>query len=497
MENRSLPKNIDYSDVLPQSVPAIQRRRKFYPANGSNFSNLSNKQIRIELSSANALLDPTNSYIEFDLTTLAGGPTLGLDIGGGAVLFETLSIEQGGRVLTRCSAYNRLNAGVLSTSQESFSGRYTNSITGFERGGNLSNNLTAPIGVGGRADVYANLRHNSNVQIAAGSKIKLTMPVLSGLFTQDKLIPLPMVSKSSPLTIVLDICPQTDIGIWSADPVAAGDCATISNISYVASLIEVGGDVLNQLTMMRDEMMGGQLAISGQDWEHNTGQLDIGDTGIKPINIPARKRSLKSLFWLANSESVAGNIAGFGLWMIYNLSYAGCANVDNFQIKAGSVSHPPEPIIGFRADQQEQRGEALMELSKALGQLGFNKPCGIISSINYSSNAISAPTPAGIQPGQGVGDNGSHEGPPGHTLAPNGNVASNRICVCPFGIDLDAFQHTAIEAGLDTKTLAENTNLLLDISPIGPGLEAKTIHTWMVYDQHYYFNRDGNITFSN
>jgi hypothetical protein len=63
-------KNIDYSDVLPQSVPAIQRRRKFYPANGSNFSNLSNKQIRIELSSANALLDPTNSYIEFDLYLL-------------------------------------------------------------------------------------------------------------------------------------------------------------------------------------------------------------------------------------------------------------------------------------------------------------------------------------------------------------------------------------------------------------------------------------------
>jgi hypothetical protein len=65
----------------------------------------------------------------------------------------------------------------------------------------------------------------------------------------------------------------------------------------------------------------------------------------------------------------------------------------------------------------------------------------------------------------------------------------------PFGLDLDAFQHTAIEGGVDTKTLAEEVNLLIKVA--AGNAEAKIIDVFALYDQHYYFNSDGMITFSN
>ena len=66
-EERTLPSTIDYQDVLPVAVPAISRRRRYYPVNGPEFDSLGTSEIRVEISSVNALLDPTHSYIEFDM----------------------------------------------------------------------------------------------------------------------------------------------------------------------------------------------------------------------------------------------------------------------------------------------------------------------------------------------------------------------------------------------------------------------------------------------
>ena len=64
MEPRVMPSTIDYSSMLPMSVPAMASRRKFFPSNGSTFSNLGNRQIRIELAHGSALLDPSHSYLQ-------------------------------------------------------------------------------------------------------------------------------------------------------------------------------------------------------------------------------------------------------------------------------------------------------------------------------------------------------------------------------------------------------------------------------------------------
>ena len=134
-----------------------------------------------------------------------------------------------------------------------------------------------------------------------------------------------------------------------------------------------------------------------------------------------------------------------------------------------------------------------MELAKSLGTLGFRNPTGRLNTITYgvAGNGVSGIT---------NGDTGDGAG---NTLAPQSNDVH---AVCPFGLDLDAFNHTAIEAGVDSQTMAQETNLILNIGPgdpaagvpiVGSGLQPKIVFCYVLYDQHYYFNDDGMITFSN
>jgi hypothetical protein len=90
-----------------------------------------------------------------------------------------------------------------------------------------------------------------------------------------------------------------------------------------------------------------------------------------------------------------------------------------------------------------------------------------------------------------TGDNGGG----GLTLVAE---ASDSIYVAPFGIDLESFQHTAIESGVDSETMALDTNLLLNINSVAGtiGGEDKTIHSFFCYDKHYYFNADGSVSMS-
>lgn len=479
MENRSLPKNIDYSDVLPQAVPAIQRRRKFYPANGATFSNQTNSEIRIEISSPNALLDASNSFFEFELTSdLAAGLTFGCDTGGGAVFFSTLRIEQGGRVLSECQNYNKLNSSILSITQEQYGGKLVESVNGLTRANN-GNAIATPLAPGAPAAAYGLSAHQSAAVLPAGATVKFSMPIISGLFTQDKLIPLPMIAKHSPLTIVLNLDVQENYGVFSGNP-AGLDIFSFSKVSYTASLVEVGSDVLNQLTMMRDELMGGQLALSGQDYEHNSNILAVAETGEIPIRIPARKRSIKSLFFTASSNTFNSQGGGSTVFGIYNLSYCGSGQIISYQAKVGSVVYPPEPIqCGITVNTN---AEQFMELCKAFGSLGFNKPGGHNSVITFGGSII----------GGNVLNNGDIEVAGPAIVGPQSVGVLNMM---PFGLDLDAFQHTAIESGIDTKTLAEEVNLLINV--VGGNLEPKIIDIFTLYDQHYYFNKDGMITFSN
>jgi len=492
MAERVLPSSIDYSKVLPLSVPALSKRRKYFPSNGSTFSASGNNEIRIELPNTNALLDPAHSYLEFEILNQSGAQTLGLDIAGAASLFSQVRLEQGGKIICDSQSYNRLHNSVLTMAQTTRGGRSADSITGSSRvnNGALAQSV-APQAVALPADAYTSQQHNVAANLGAGAAVRMTHQPTLGLFTQDKLIPLPLIDPANPLTLVFTIATDADMGCWTANPGVG--VVSFLRAAYVASLVEVGRDVIDQFRGVQ-EMMGGQLVISGQDWEHATGVVPAATAGQIAIRMPARKRSIKSLFWTASDSNYAGG-TGITSAECFNLSYAGNANVDSWQIKVGSVVYPPTPIqcwgnvaaaVGAGVvDPSGARGECLMELAKAFGTLGFTTPSGYLSTITYGTNVVGL-------------SNGDNTDGGGNDLCPQGGATIN---VCPFGIDLESFQRTAIESGVDTQTLSQETNLILNVNGVGasplPTAHNKDINMWVLYDQHYYFNADGSLTFSN
>lgn len=484
---RSVPKSINYQDVLPLSVPAISRRRRFFPQNGTSFSYGGSNEIRIEIGSINSLLDTQHSYLEFEVVRsdpAGGAQSFGFDTGGGAIMFDTLRVEQGGRVLSEIQSYNRLNAAVLDPCQVSFNGKLTESLTQGQKGlQNFAGGVAGAIGPlvpNGTGNEYVNSIHNSDLQIGQDQFMKFTMPIINGLFTQDKLIPLPLVRQDAPITLVLSITNPVNVGVWSAAPVA--NSLTIRKISYVAQLIEVGRDVLDQIKQTQ-EIMGGQLAISGQDWEHTGGLIPAGTANEFVVRLPTRKRSINSLFFITHSSNYGRGAVGLAVDNVYNMSYSGSANIDTYQLKAGSVVYPPTPIkfFGSFVDPELERGEGIMELAKAFGTLGFVNPTGRLNTMTYGTDIV----------GMGDGDNGDGAA---NTLAPGSDEPT---CFCPIGLDTTSFQHEAIEAGIDTQTLSLESNLILNIDAAGSGGEDKNVSMWVLFDQHYYFNNNGMVTYSN
>ena len=496
---RSIPKSIDYTDVLPVAVPAVARRRRFYPQNGTTFNANGTREIRIEIGSVNSLLDVQHSYLEFFVTNTSA-QTLGFDIGGTNILFDEVRVEQGGRVLAREQEHARFHAGIVSPAQVSTDGEMTAGIAQY--GKTLTSNVGGAAGMvapflGGNGSAYSLTLHNVNNQIPAGFSVRAVMAMPTGLFTQDKLLPLPLVSQNNPITLVLRMANSQSVGVWNAQP--GNGALQIIRANYIAQLIEVGPDVIQQMKQMQ-AMSGGQLTISSHDIEHNQGLLPAGSAGEQIIRVPMRKRSVKSLLFQINSEDFTNGAAGMAEFNIYNLSSAGNANMNSYQLKVGSVVYPPQPVncwgncgrpaIATRSLPEDERGECAMELAKAFGQLGFTNPTGRMTCTAYGTSTVNA-TGAG-NPNMADGDNGDGI----NTIAP---ASGQELSYTPFGLDLDAFQHTAIEAGVNTETLALETNLILNIDNAGgagSGAEPKNVHTYVIYDKHYYFNADGNITFS-
>lgn len=496
---RKMPSTIDYSDVLPMSVPAVSRRRKFFPTNGGEFRAEGNSEIRIPIDSTTALLDPAHSYLQFTIQNFDPAVTLSLDAGGAAMFFSRVRVEQQGKVLSDTAEYNRLVASVINPCTETAGGRLAGSIRDSTIAGQIDGaaNNAPYVPASNRGDRRAFCVHGDGTKIAVGGSYTFTMPLLTGLFTQDKLIPLPLVDKSNPITIVLNLETEENLGVWAGGGGAAPGVQAIAimQVCYNAQLVEVGGDVINQFSMMRD-MMGGQLALSGQDWEHSAFFLDAAGGGAqRVVNLPVRKRSIKSLFWVANSDTLANTPGPLAKHQVYNKSFGGHCNVDSWQIKVGSVTYPPTPIEGpgngALHPSQNARGECLKELSKAMGTLSFVNPTGsMINSFTYFTDQRSTNVGAATS----NGDNGTGGIGPLTLIG----EATDPTYVAAFGIDLESFQHTAIESGVDSETMALDTNLLLNINSAAGniGIEDKTIHSWFCYDKHYYFNRDGSVTMS-
>lgn len=511
---RTLPKSVDYLDTLPKGVPSERKRRKFYPANGTQYQ--LGGSIIIEVSDPRHFLDPTNSYLNFTMENTSG-QTLGLDYGGGSVFIRNLRLQQAGNTIMNIENYNRLVCAVIQPAVNPVRMSAQKSIT---------DNTIFASDIDGVPDVVntlvgsdiAGCTYNPDDNMADGDTQTFSVPLIGGLFSQSKLIPLPLLRE--PIQIVIDLETNGErIGCFGAAPVAA-TFFTLSNVTYTAELIDVPRDVLGYLRTVQ-EQNGGSLLVQAQSYAHTTGILPAGSTGEQIVNIPIRRKSIKSILFVGQGDvtqtttafSDVAQMVACGEFSVYNLSQSANFLLNNYQIKAGSMVFPPTPVNGpggrgdvggevtvaTLPDAQFARGEALTEVSKAFGHLGTAMGQGLLSVLTYGPFKLNDNVNADqeVVPGAdfvfvlagGGADNGATR---------IRDVAPGAAMECtPFALDMEAFQNEAVNSGIDTETLSLDMNMVLNIANgTGAQLEQINLDFWTWHDVIYYFNSDGTITYS-
>ena len=478
---RVLPSNVDYTKILPLAVESRSRRRSFFPTNGQTFTSDGNNIIRIDVS-ASAFLDPKHSYLRFRMVNTTA-QTLGFDFGGGHGFIRRLRIEQAGNVLSDVNHYNKLMSAIVLPCQGGVDSVAHRSITEGQRFSNARavGTSTAPTPAPDMSGAVVNTPVNSNALVdtlANNGQYTFSIPLMNGLLgtTQDKMVPLQMLG-SSPLTIEIELADGLDIGAYGG--AVAAPTYRIEDVRYIASLVEVGPEVDAQLRMVQ-EVSGGKLVLNGVDYTHFNGTIGAGATGNQVINVPARRKSLKSLFFVgASQQYVAGAGAG-NHSQSYNLSYGGTMTLIDYQIKIGSVVYPPTPVDcrfqGLNNSSAFSRGEALSELAKCWGSVSSAHGVGSLSTINYQldqGNVALIPQ----DPGAGVG------------------VPSYRFA--PYAMDLESFQRTALESGVNTSDRSLPISLILNV---GGGAavanEQFNIDAYVAYDSLYFIDSIGNVRVS-
>jgi hypothetical protein len=474
---RVLPKTLDYSDVLPLAVESKSRRRTFFPNNGATFVSNGANIIRIDLS-ADALLDTQHSYLRFDVGNTAG--TFGFDPAGGHAFISRLRVEQSGTILEDIQQYNRLMGAIVLPCQASSGaegirsmteGQYSAGrvLTGAGAGGNTDTTQTinvavAGAGAGGANGIGSMLQATGNTtngldQVTAGAAYTVCIPLTSGLLNCDKLVPLMLMS--APLTIEIELAPAAT----ALSGAAATVSYDISNVRYVANLVEVGQDVSQQLRMLQ-EVSGGVLTLAGQTFRHFGASLAA--TTNNTINVPARVKSMKSIFF---------NCRGAGPDAIANYD-VGCGttqSISSYQFKIGSVVYPPTPVVGpgAAATATLRTSESVMELEKAWGNVGSRNGMGSFSKCNNFYTNVAARVAA--------------------TVAAGVPADVNRQAYAPFGLDMEAFQRVAIESGVNTADRSLPISLVLEHAAVAVVSE---IDVFVLCDALFYINSDGSMSVS-
>jgi len=482
----SIPDSIDYTSILPMAVESRVRRRGFVPSNGASFVSNQNNIIEIPIS-ASAFLDTKHSYLRFNFLNTTG-QSFGVDFGGGHGLISRLRVLQAGTVLSDCREYGRLMSSIILPCQGDQSSLSTRSIKEGQRYGNSAAGgaargvLDAADFVAGGASANAEVTgacfntptnaNDSTCAAAAGSNYVFSIPLMNGLLgtSQDKLVPLFLLN-SAPVILEITIDPQgQNVGVWGGAPAGY----TINDVRYMASLVETGPAVEEQIRMVQANS-NGRLVLNGVDYTHHPGLIPSGSSGRQSIPVPVRKKSIKSVLFVGASSTFAG---GAGAQTnTYNLSFGGHMNLSEYQLSFGSRRIPEVPI-GFQAallGAADNKAQYFEELAKCFGSTKDAHGLGVMSRVN-NSNAI------GLTGGMSTPSAGG------------GAMVTHRFC--PFGIDCEAFQPDgkgggALESGIDTASTSTPLALNLDIEIAM--VENINVDIFVVHDSLYFIDMVGNL----
>lgn len=546
-----LPKNVNYMDNLPRAIPSEPKRRNFFPANGNNYVLNGGQTAIIEVSDVRGFLNTGDSFLRFQLNNNSAGVGIATDFspdyGGGYCFIRNLRVQQGGNTIMNIQRYNRLYNAIIAPVQGKYGFKQTKSLTG-GAGMGFSQNGAGPNGFATAAEadgaVLTGSRCNSvgaagvPAIVPNGNTGEFVVPLFGGLFSQDKLIPLPMLN--TPIQIILDLEEIVNCGSFTIAP--RPQDFTITNMRYCAQMVEIPRDVMGFLKSIQ-EQHGGSLILPSQSYEHSAAVIsdlagnaaNSGLVGEVSLDIPTRKRSITSVQFamMASPDTIAvyaadgmSGLGAVGRHTVMNLSSAGDPCLTDYQLRAGAHVIPnvairapggrsavnagaggangSAPIAGL-PNKEDNKGESLLELMKAYGQLNTLQGSGGCNTLTWDNDALDIGTEFVCTQGMlGAGND---------ILTAQGNQAPGIEAIwrfCPFAIDCEAFQKQALESGLDTKSLALQMQLVLNINNFrstrtagGVGAAGNlgttndvNVDIYTMYDVMYYINSDGTITYS-
>ena len=404
---RKAPKSVDYSDILPMAIPSSSNRRKFFPNNGETFSPISTNIIRIDVN-ADSMLDAAHSYLEITIRNdvAAGGGGAGAnqvlfkDIG--CPYIKRLRIESGGVTLEDIHEYGRLYA-MLELAQFSVD-NFTN-----ENGVLLGqSNQLANVGAL-NATVQNNPNycghHDDNVIIDNATTRTFCVPLVSALLNCEKYIPL--ILANAGITLEITLAPNIEVGVCGTSvdpPVAIAPLYSVSKCCYNAHLVDLDRSFYDALRM--EMAVSGSISLNGQTWRHYSTQMNANTTNAS-INIPARQKSIKSIFTTFRNATYNTNadLNSFSIGVFQR------QQLTSWQYRIGSVNYPQSAI----EVSDTNLSPSLCEVLKAFGKLG-----------DISTNTCMNPTTYGA-----------------NVDAP---LSNHNVQAFVIGYDLEAFQKSALES---------------------------------------------------
>lgn len=444
---RKAPAQVNFSDVLPMAIPSSSNRRKFFPNNGDTFSPTGTNIIRIDVN-ADSMLDASHSYLEMTIRNdAAAGNNLYKDIGCPQI--KRLRIESGGVTLEDIHEYGRLY-GMLELSQFSVD-NFTNE-NGVLLGQSNQISKVGALGASVKNNACYTGFHDDNVLIGSGLSRTFCIPMVSALLNCEKYVPL--ILANAGITLEITLCPNLEIGVCGTAldvPVAVAPVYSVSKVCYNAHLVDLDRSFYDALRM--EMAVSGSIALNGQTWKHYSAQIPALSPSAS-INIPARQKSIKSIFSTFRNSTFNTN-AGANLSHFSTCVYQR-QGVTSWNYRIGSVNYPQSAV----AVSATNLSPSLSEVLKAFGKLG-----------DISTNTCMNPTT--------------------YSADDELPLCGEKVQAFVIGYDLEAFQKSALESGVNTAERA--LPITLEIEGTNQA-DAVQVDSYVVSDWFGYVNADGTIT---
>ena len=538
---RAAPSELNFSpNQVPLSVASEATRQEFLPANNGDYVYGNSQVIDISIN-GDFFLDCSSSFLMATITNTSTAGPLCLDFGPNFI--KKIELKSAGVVLESIDQYGRLYAMLMAaqtddvhSTQAVYCGSqhtsgledYPNNADADALAGNarqanrvaggprypVPNHITTANG-----DTLSDLPPSGVLK--PGEKYTMCIPLVSALFNASQMLPLLLSSAGIQLSI--EIAPPSAVGVTynvAAQTVPAATAALYAETSYKISSVKYVGHCVsldNSFSgALREQLaQSGAISMHGTCWRQFSATYK-GDEENPVINIPARMRSIKSMFITQRNQSngsvqgadADGTTAAKGrastLGRFSTSAFLQCG-LKSAKFKVGSAQFPATPITlddtgyaSFPGDVKQSAGsgtaEAYCECLKAFGKLGATDHTTSLTRLTYSQTG-----------------NAGNPGP------------GDWMRAFILGIDMESFGKSVLESGTDSSSRSLPIILEMSRTPskgdaeeyhhidrmvrtlqvmggaedaylTNPAAAYITVDTFVCSDGWFFWNSDGSVT---